>query len=573
MYRRLTRGFSLVELIIVAAVTAIFFGGLFLTIQNSLRLVTDSRARLSALSVTNDTMEYIRSLSYDAVGTVSGLPPGLIPQVSTTTLNGFFFTKTVLIEYVDDPADGVGGADSNAITTDYKRAKVTVSWVNQQGDSREVFLVTNIVPRSIETSVGGGTIRVNVRDAAIALLPGALVRVVNTTGTTTIDVTKSTDATGVALFGGAPAGAGYEVFVTAPGYSTDQTYQATGTLANPATPPSAVAEAGITTLNFFIDRLAGLSLRVLTDQVFGKTSYAFTSSSDIASSTNVAIGSGVVQLAGLAPYPASGVAQLTAITPSPVARWQSVAVAATTTSGTGYKIRFYSSSTPPTLIPDTVLPGNAIGFTTSPIDISMVSSFDYPTLVPMVELMTSNSAVTPMIDTIEILFVESETALASVPVAVVGAKTIGTRSDAIPVYKTTRTVTTNSNGIASYSDMEWDTYTATIAGYDIAEACAAHPMVVSPGATTSVSLLVTSDTVNSLRVVVVDGSGVPIPDATVDLIHGGTTSHLTSPCGQTFFDGLTAASDYQLQVSAPGYSTVTVDPLDISGDVVEMVTL
>ena len=114
------RGFSLIELLVVAAIMALFIGGLFVTIQTSLKLVADNRARMSALSVANDRLEYIRSLSYDAVGTVSGLPAGTIPQVSTSTLNGFLFTERILIEYIDDAADGVGVSDSNAITTDYK---------------------------------------------------------------------------------------------------------------------------------------------------------------------------------------------------------------------------------------------------------------------------------------------------------------------------------------------------------------------------------------------------------------------------------------------------------------------
>jgi prepilin-type N-terminal cleavage/methylation domain-containing protein len=59
------QGFSLIELLIVAAVMALFIGGLFVTIQTSLKLISESRARMSALSVANDRIEYIRSLSYD----------------------------------------------------------------------------------------------------------------------------------------------------------------------------------------------------------------------------------------------------------------------------------------------------------------------------------------------------------------------------------------------------------------------------------------------------------------------------------------------------------------------------
>jgi hypothetical protein len=180
----------------------LFFGGFFLTIQHSLNLVSDSRSRMTALSVANDQIEYIRSLSYDAVGTVSGLPGGALPQTSTTSLNQKIFTKRILIEYIDDAADGIGGADSNGITTDYKRAKVEVSW-DHKGQTGQVILVSNIIPNSIETNIGGGTVRVLVTDANVLPVSGASVRLRNTTGTSSVDVTKVTDATGEALFGGA----------------------------------------------------------------------------------------------------------------------------------------------------------------------------------------------------------------------------------------------------------------------------------------------------------------------------------------------------------------------------------
>jgi len=82
------KGFSLVEAIIVAALATIVFGALFSSFQYSLKLVNNSRAKLSALSVANDRMEYFRSLPYDSVGVVAGYPTGTIPQNSTTTLNG-----------------------------------------------------------------------------------------------------------------------------------------------------------------------------------------------------------------------------------------------------------------------------------------------------------------------------------------------------------------------------------------------------------------------------------------------------------------------------------------------------
>ena len=49
-------GFSFVEIIIVSALSALIFGVLFSSFQFTLELISDSRAKLSALSIANDRM-------------------------------------------------------------------------------------------------------------------------------------------------------------------------------------------------------------------------------------------------------------------------------------------------------------------------------------------------------------------------------------------------------------------------------------------------------------------------------------------------------------------------------------
>ncbi len=88
-----------------------------------------------------------------------------------------------------------------------------------------------------------------------------------------------------------------------------------------------------------------------------------------------------------------------------------------------------------------------------------------------------------------------------------------------------------------------------------------------------VEYLLVPDSAHSLRVTVVDGAGVPVRDATVRLERGGNVEKNTQHCGQTFFDGLVSAVDYRVEVSAPGYAPVTVDPVSVNGDTVLSVTL
>lgn len=565
------RGFSLIELLVVAAIMALFIGGLFVTIQTSLKLVAESRARMSALSVANDRLEYIRSLSYDAVGTISGLPAGNIPQVSTSTLNGFLFTERTLIEFIDDPADGVGASDSNSITTDYKRAKIEISWTMRE-ETKTLVLVTTVVPRSIETNVGGGTIRVNVTDANVAPVGGASVRLLNTSGTTTVDVTKLTDSTGSVLFGGAPAGSGYQVFVTRAGYSSEQTYVATTSIPNPVLQPISLLAADISTVNVQIDALSTVALRLLSDRTEASSSRSFASSSELASSTNVAVVADNLELASSAGvYQTNGVGMLTAVAPSPLARYETITVQESIPAQTARLIRVYASTTPDSLIPDSDLPGNSAGFVGNTIDISQLDTATYPSLTIGVALETSNTAVTPQVDAVTLYYTESETPL-STTFNWRGTKVIGSQLDFSPIYKHDYSTTTDTDGERLLNNVEWDTYQVTIAGYDIEEACTTHPLAVAPNTSNTLTLITTPDSAHSLRVVVTAG-GMPLRNATVTLTRGSSDVETTGGCGQVFFDGLTSAADYQLSVSASGYTTATIDPVSISGDTVVEVAL
>jgi prepilin-type N-terminal cleavage/methylation domain-containing protein len=565
------RGFSLIELLIVAAVMALFIGGLFVTLQTSLQLIADSRARISALSVANDRLEFVRSLSYDAVGTVSGIPAGAIPQISTTTLNGFVFTERTLVEFIDDPADGLAGADTNTITTDYKRVKIEISWV-QRDTTKSVTLVSNISPRSIETNVGGGTIRVNVTDANVQPVSGASVRLLNTTGTSTIDVTRSTDSTGTALFGGAPAGSGYEVFVTRPGYSSEQTYKATTTLPNPSLLPVTLIAADVTTVNVQIDQLASADVTLLTSQTEQVTTFDLASTSDLATTSDTVIVGGALTLASTAGvFVPAGVAVTQAVAPSPLARWQEIVLTESIPLQSSRLVQLYTDTTLLTIIPDSDLPGNSVGFAGSRIDISNLDASTYPAFAARIALSTTDTSTSTMIDAITVYSIETETPLAT-NITWRGTKTLGTLADFSPVYKHQDTVSTDSDGFYAFSNVEWDTYTVTVGGYDLAEACPAYPIAVPAGGDISTHLLVAPDSANSLRVVVT-AAGLPVRDATVTLTRGSSSVRTTSGCGQVFFGSLAAESDYELTVSAPGYAPVTVDPLSISGDVVEVFAL
>lgn len=565
-------GFSLVEVLIVSAIMVIVFGGLIMGVKYTLDLISISRAKLTALTVANNHMEYIRSLSYNAVGTVAGIPSGAIPQVSTTSLNQVVFTRTTLVEYIDDDADGSGVADSNSITTDYKQAKVTISW-EYRGVPYEIFLVSNIIPRSIETSVGGGTLRINVFDKNVAPLPGATVRLLNTSATTTVDVTRMTDATGIALFGGAPAGPDYQVFVSAPGYSSDQTYVATTSLPNPTTRPATVLESDITTMNFFIDRVSDVSITTYASRMEAFSVEEFIDTSGVATATAAVVVGGQLVLEDTAGvYQPTGRVQLIPVSPGSLAHWERIVFESVLPGGTGYQVQVFTGTSSPVLIPDSDLPGNSLGFSGGTIDLAALDPVLYPGIIIGITLTTTNPSVTPQIRSLKTWYITSETVEPNVDLTLTGGKTIGTRADTSLVYKSVIATTTNGSGERTLQNIEWDGYTVRASGYDIREACPANPLVVEPDDDIDLGVVLASNSAHSLRVVVLTAGGMTQSEAEVTLTQGAFSStETTGLCGQVFFSSLSSAPDYNLSVTTPGLGTQVVTAFDITGDVVQVV--
>jgi hypothetical protein len=550
-----------------------------------LALISDSRAKLSALSVANDRMEYFRSLPYDDVGTISGIPPGTIAQNGTSTLNGIEFAERVLVEYVDDPADGQDTAttsDSNAIPSDYKRIKVEYTWDIGNGTS-SIALISNIVPRSVETTAGGGTARINVIDSNSMLLPGASVRLLNDTTTSTIDVTRLTDTSGAALFSGAPAGSNYEVIVTAniggDQYSTTGTYRATTSNPSPSVAPFAVLEADVSTLTFQIGELSDLDISTYSALSEGSMFEEFTDLLATATSTNVAVVSGAAVLENTAGvYQASGIVYTEIITPSPLDRWETVRVAADVPVNTDYAVRFYTGTGtgPFILIPDAELSGNSVGFADSLIDISELDAVGYPSITVGIALETSNPAQTPAIDEIAVFYTQSQTPRASITYDITGTKTIGTNSSSSPIFKYDTSFTTDGSGEYTLIDLEFDQYLIeNRAGLDVASACSAYPYVHRAGVDGELSLTLVAGAGNTARIQVVDVLGRTIPGVEVTLSRPGYSQTLdTNVCGQVFFTGgVSAESDYTLDVSVAGYANQSLSPVDVSGDAFQSVTL
>lgn len=574
-----TRGMTLVEVIFAIAVLLLVFGGVMVSFQFMVSLIGSSKAQAGGLSLANEKMEYIRSLPYDDVGTIGGIPDGPILQLSTSTLNGFVYTERVLIEYVDSPADGEGLSDINGILADYKLVKIEYSWTDKVG-AKNISLISNIIPKGIETTAGGGTLVVNAFDATVQPVSGAAVHVYNNTGSTTIDTIRYSNSSGVAMFAGAPALSNYEITVTSDGYSTDQTYSASIENPNPITPHVAVLESEVSTMNFQIDELSDLNVVTVGVPTTGTFEDLFDDTGDIATSTDVTVSAGEVTLAGApSSYSATGSLFSVPINPGPLDSWDTLAYQGVFPIDTSLVVRVYdaTSSTTLSLIPDTDLPGNSTGFTPGSTDLTSLDTNIYQKLSLGVTLGTTDTTTTSKLFSWNVTYTVSQPVITNVPFALTGNKKIGLTASSTPVFKYSQSFSTDGTGNIAIPNLEWDVYDVVVTNtsYDVAEACSDIPYSLEPGVSQTLTLTLAPSTARSLRVNVVDINGVEIPNATVDLSRAGfSDSAVTTTCGQTFFNtGLSSAIDYVLTVSAFGYDTQMLTDVAIEGTTVSVVVL
>ncbi|MCW9054512.1 MAG: hypothetical protein OQJ98_00820 [Candidatus Pacebacteria bacterium] len=249
----------MIDTVFGTAILLVVFLGLFGAFKLSLELVQSVKLKTGALALAHERVEYIRSLSYDDVGTVGGIPAGILAEEEEEMFNGVTYTRRTFVRYVDAPEDGSGGSDENGITTDYKVVKTVVSW-DLRGETREFSLATNIVPSSVESVVGGGTLKITVLDAFGGVVPSALVSVANSSVSPAVALSTYSSTAGVVEFPGAPAGSDYEITVSKSGYSGSQTYSISGSNPNPSPGHLTVTESNTTSQSFSIDVLGQITV-------------------------------------------------------------------------------------------------------------------------------------------------------------------------------------------------------------------------------------------------------------------------------------------------------------------------
>lgn len=573
----MSRGASLIDTLVGVSLMLLVFIGVAGAFQLSIELVSNNKARIGASALAQEQLEYIRSLAYDNMAVVGGIPAGAIPQSEAVVLNGVTYTRRTLIRYIDDAGDGVGVADTNNITADSKEIKVEVSW-NSSNGVRTIALVSRASPPGVEQAVPGGTLSLSVRNVMLVPVVSAQVRIQNTSTTPAVDVTSFTDADGYTTFIGAPAATGYRITVTKSGYSADQTYTADAQNPNPIPGHLTVSNNQTTSGTFRIDLLAQKTVRSFKTIETLVWKDEFVNYDKIATTTNTEVDVGELQLAGDNQYPESGGVQSVYLAPQYLYRWKEARWVDNKPPQTGitYQV-YYPGGGEPQPLPDSVLSGNVPGFNTSPIDLSGVSTTTYPSLRLRALLTTGVPGQTPGIAEWEIEYDHGPEPLGNIPFTMQGVKIIGTDNGGLPIYKYNQTKTTNTSGYITLTNLEEDTYSITVDGaainYDMAESCEPQQRALAPAANMTTLLYFTPHTGNSLLVDVKSNTGLLVPNATVRLYRaspGYDSTVSASGCGQTFYSALSSGTvgtgdPYSIDVSATGYQAYTAADVNVTG--------
>ena len=147
-----------------------------------------------------------------------------------------------------------------------------------------------------------------------------------------------------------------------------------------------------------------------------------------------------------------------------------------------------------------------------------------------------------------------------------GSKTIGTDSNGDPVYRLDSMFTTNSEGILTIEDLEWDAYIISIPpteNSDISGIYPHQPISLNPGEDLSVNFSLATHTPNSLLFSIKDASGSAIASASAVIVRPPSFTASSSAgmtgnpdFGQMFFPDLTAGL-YSFTLTHPDFNTLT----------------
>lgn len=277
MIKKNKKGFTLIETLVALAVFSIIALGIYRSFISSIRLIRTAGLMIESAALANEQFEIAHNLSYDDVGTVSGIPSGkLLPNQIINRSHTDFLVQTT-VRNIDDPFDGVlGGAPNDTSPADYRLVEITVS-IPYEPNFKPLTYTKIIAPKALENTSTNGALFIHVIDANGQAVAGADVHIENNQTLPSIVIDDVTNNNGYLQIVDAPPGVeAYEITVSKPGYSQERTYTS-GDAANPnpIKKHSTVAAQTVTDVSFAIDTTGTINVETVTDTCVPVASVGF----------------------------------------------------------------------------------------------------------------------------------------------------------------------------------------------------------------------------------------------------------------------------------------------------------
>ncbi len=568
-------GFTLIEVLVASFLISIVFLGIFGGFQLAIRTVSQSRAQMGAVYLSNQRIEELRNLPFSEIRTGENF----------ITLNDVVYNIQTLIERYDDCADGtIEGFDCEGLVAlvdtspdDYKRATVRVSWTESWGG--EIILMTVVAAEGLRTGEGKGALRIALSDSLgqpvevkigdqLPPCPADAIHITNYE--LGLNQCYGTDLNnpGVRLLilDASRTPNDYRIIIQKQGYAKTRTFKPGEKwndliIATPLRRNPTIREGEVYPITFVIDRTSDLTIRTLLPWGGGNFFDTFLNQENISKINNLIVSDKEVKLAMSSPlnYFDSGYLVSSPVSPEAMTEWRQLTWSDFEGLGTDIKYRlFYTTNTEWYLVPDKDLLGNSLGFDSSPVDLSGLDPSQFPRLKIRADFLTNDLEKTPILYEWELSWKDGQaTPISNVNFSLRGDKIVGTDMEEQPIYKYLGNHSTDWQGEKLLSDMRADSYHF----FDfkkggqllsLNQELSPMPFSLLPGEKASFALYLESE--NSLLVKVRDFlTGKPVFGATVRLSHGllgYSEIQSTNIQGEAFFIPLEAALGYELNIQA-----------------------
>jgi len=591
------KGFTLIEVLVATFLISIVFLGVLGGFHLAMRVVAQSKAKMQAVYLASQRVEEIRNLAFAQIET----------EESTITANNIEYNIQTIIQDFDDCADGtIEGFDCqgspaplDTAPDDYKKVKVRVSWEEFWGG--EIILSTNAASEGLETGIGKSALRFSISNSSgqpidintgdqLPPCPADSINIINEN--IELNQCYGTDLNNIGvrllILDTSISADDYKIIVSKEGYSTVETFKTgdiynSSIIADPIRKNPTLSEGELYSTTFIIDESSDFTLNTVAPWGGGSFFDGFSNQDKIFEINNLEIDTSETRLAisGPSTYFSSGYLISESVFPSAITEWHQLAWSDFEELGTDIKYQiFYATSTDWLLIPNSDLPGNALGFDSSPVDLSGLSPSEFFNLKIRADFLTEDLEKTPALYEYELSWKNGEaTPISNVNFSLRGDKIVGTDADEQPIYKYSTTHSTDWSGGKILSGMETDNY--YFSDFDrggqplnLNTVLSPIPFNLMPGTSTSAILYLEAE--NSLLVSIQDASSTePIFGATIHLSNSSldySEIQNANTQGEALFIPLDQASNYSLNVQANNYYEKSYS-IDVWGNVYKNVSL